>query len=209
MEDMIKKYTQFIYEQQSVAPMTNLDPKNIAESWDSDDLITEALNDLGESEETEGLAEACELLDLLDEATTSALEKPLRNAHKGELGQFIKKGGGDRRAALLAKIRAKADQARLNAPGGSKGNKEKGYWEKIMARAAHLQAKHSGEDEGHLVSDKKAAMNRASTNAAEGARGKKAGDTWKTSTGHIGAKNSEGTIRYFRDEAAARNFAHS
>ena len=75
MEDMIKKYTQFIYEQQSVAPMTNLDPKNIAESWDSDDLITEALNDLGESEETEGLAEACELLDLLDEATTSALHR--------------------------------------------------------------------------------------------------------------------------------------
>ena len=205
MEDMIKKYTQFIYEQQSLAPMTNLDPKNIAESWDSDDLITEALNDLGESEETEGLAEACELLDLLDEA--SALEKPLRNAHKGELGQLVKKQGGDRRMALLAKIRAKADQARRDAPGGSKGAKEKGYWEKIGSRAAHLQAKHSGE-EGE-VSAKKADMNRRSTNATEGARGKKAGDTWKTSTGHIGAKNRDGEIRYFRVDDAARNFAHS
>jgi len=209
MEDMIKKYTQFIYEQQSVAPMTKLDPKNIAESWDSDDLITEALNDLGESEETEGLAEACELLDLLDEATTSALEKPLRNAHKGELGQLVKKQGGDRRMALLAKIRAKADQARRDAPGGSKGAKEKGYWEKIGSRAAHLQAKHSGGGEGHEVSAKKAAMNRRSTDATEGGRGSKPGDTWKTSTGHIGAKNRDGEIRYFRDEAAARDYAHS
>jgi hypothetical protein len=211
MEDMIKKYTQFIYEQQSLPPMTKLDPKDIAESWDSDDLITEALNDLGESEETEGLAEACELLDLLDEATTSALEKPLHNAHKGPLGQFIKKGGGDRRAALLAKIRAKADEKRQNALfiKGSKGAKERDYWDKIGSRAAHLQAKHGGPDGGHEVSAKKAAMNRHSTNATEGARGKKPGDTWKTSTGHIGAKNSEGVIRYFRDETAARDYAHS
>jgi hypothetical protein len=196
--------------------MVRLDRNTISETWetwDSDDLITEALNELGESDETEGLAEACELLDLISEATTSALEKPLRNAHKGELGKFVKAGGGDRRAALLAKIAAKADREGARADLSTKGKATTSYWNKIKARVGHLQAKHSaaggGGDEGHELTAKRLQQKRDSTRNTEGARGKKSGDTWKTSTGHIGGKNSSGEIRYFRDESAARDYAHS
>jgi len=207
-QNIIKQYTRFIYEQQAVAPMVRLDRKAISETWDSDDLITEALNDLGESDETEGLAEACELLDLISEATTSALEKPLRNAHKGELGKFVKAGGGDRRAALLAKIAAKAEKEGDRADLSAKGKATTSYWDKIKARAGHLQAKHSGGGEGHELTAKRLQQKRDSTRNTEGAQGKKSGDTWKTSTGHIGGKNSEGIIRYFKDESAARDYAH-
>jgi hypothetical protein len=211
-QNIIKQYTQFIYEQQAVAPMVRLDAKAISETWNSEDLITEALNALGESDETEGLAEACELLDLLDEATTSALEKPLRNAHKGELGKYIKAAGGDRRAALLAKIVAKAEEQGDRADLSTKGKATTSYWNKIGDRAAHLQAKHSaaggGGDEGHEVTPKRLQQKRDSTRNTEGAKGKKPGDTWKTTTGHHGGKNSNGEIRYFKDEARARDYAH-
>ena len=214
-QNIIKQYTQFIYEQQAVAPMVNLAPmvrlapQAISETWDSENLIIEALNALGESHETEGLAEACDLLDLIAEATTSALEKPLRNAHKGDLGRYAKAGGLDRRTALLAKIRARADEKRLGTPATTKGEKEKTYWDQIGDRAAHLQARHTGGEEGHEITPKRLAQIRRSSSAAEGSGGKKSGDTWQTTTGHHGGKNSSGEIRYFKTEADARTYATS
>ena len=181
----------------------------IHETWNSEDFIIEALNALGESNETQDLAEACDLLDLIAETTTSALEKPLRTAHMGDLGRYAKGRGLDRRTALLAKIRAKADEKRLDTPATTKGEKESTYWDQIGDRAAHLQARHTGGAEGHEITPKRLAQIRRSSNAAEGARGKKIGDTWETTTGHHGGKNSSGEIRYFKTEAAARTYATS
>ena len=204
MEEIIKKYSQFISQQSDSAEATRLD---------TDEIITEALNELGESEEVDEIAEALEILDLI-EATSSALEKPLKSAYKGELGQAVKAAGGDRRSALLAKIRAKADAQREKAvsrgmqPGAkATRGKEAEYWEKIGRRAANLQARHSGE--GRVDSPSRQAGLRRSTNRAEGARGKTAGDTWQTSTGQHGGKNRDGSIRYFTSPDKAQEWARS
>lgn len=214
MDEMIKKYSRFISEQSDSAPLTRLDTTRLNEALDTDEMLTEALNELGESEEVDEIAEALEILDLI-EATSSALEKPLKSAHKGELGQAVKAAGGDRRSALLAKIRAKADTQREKAvsrgmqPGGkaTQSGKEAEYWDKIGRRAANLQARHSGE--GRVDSPSRQAGLRRSTNDAEGARGKAAGDTWQTSTGQHGGKNREGSIRYFTSADKAQEWARS